>query len=149
MFAPANLMHFALDIPGVTHDFQVLAFSGREALNKPYAFVLDVVSERFEFDLQGLLGRPAYLAFDAHGHGRHGLILAAAQGESGRRLTRYQITLGPQLDYLRHRHNQCIFKRRSVPAILAGILEAHGILASAYRFQLNGSDLARDYCVQY
>jgi len=74
----------------------------------------------------------------------------AAQGESGQRLTRYRLTLVPQLAYLAHRTNQRIFQHLSVPQIVAQVLEEHGIQADAYRFQLGPVIYPeREYCVQY
>ena len=37
MFSPANQPHFNLTVDGVDSDFQVLSFTGREALNTPFA----------------------------------------------------------------------------------------------------------------
>lgn len=46
MFAPANQTHFSLRIENLRHDFQVLAFRGREAISQPFRFDLSLVSER-------------------------------------------------------------------------------------------------------
>ncbi|UTW05807.1 type VI secretion system Vgr family protein [Pseudomonas benzenivorans] len=150
MFNPANASHFSLSIEGVEHDLQVLAFNGRETISQPYAFELELVSERPDLDLQSLLHQRAFLAFNPDGPGIHGLIHRVAQGESGKRLTRYSLRIVPQLAYLAHRHNQRIFQHLTVPQIVATVLEEHGILADAYRFQLGPTVYPeRDYCVQY
>jgi len=149
MFAPANQAHFSLSIEGVRHDLQVLEFSGHEALNQPYRFELELVSERPDLELQSLLHQGAFLAFTPDGLGIHGLIYRVAQGESGRRLTRYRLSLVPQLAYLAHRLNQRIFQQLTVPQIIAQVLEEHGIQADAYRFQLSAPYPERDYCAQY
>ncbi|HCI1910939.1 TPA: type VI secretion system tip protein VgrG, partial [Pseudomonas aeruginosa] len=47
------------------------------------------------------------------------------------------------------RNNQRIFQHLTVPQIVALILEEHGILADAYRFQLGTRYPEREYCVQY
>jgi len=74
----------------------------------------------------------------------------AAQGESGKRLTRYRLTLVPQLAYLAHRANQRVFQHLTVPQIIAQVLEEHGIQADAYRFGLGPVVYPpREYCVQY
>uniref|UniRef100_UPI002405C5A7 contractile injection system protein, VgrG/Pvc8 family n=1 Tax=Pseudomonas viridiflava TaxID=33069 RepID=UPI002405C5A7 len=92
----------------------------------------------------------ACLTFGATGKGViHGLAYRIEQGDSGERLTRYSISLVPQLAYLRHNHDQQIFQQLSVPKIIAQVLEARGILADAYRFQLGAVYPERDYCVQY
>ena len=146
----ANLAHFTLAVPGVDTDLQVLAFDGHEALDSPYRFDLELVSERPDLDLETLLNRPAWLAFGAAGKGVHGIVYRIAQGDSGKRLTRYRMSLVPRLAYLAHRHNQRIFQQLTVPQIIARVLEEHGILAGdGHLLQLGASYLARDYCVQY
>lgn len=151
MFAPANQKHFSLHIEGIEHDFQVLEFSGKEAISQPYRFELELVSERPDLDLESLLQQPAFLAFAEDGVGIHGQVYRAAQGESGKRLTRYRLVIVPRLAYLAHRTNQRIFQHLSVPQIVAQVLEEHGILAGdSHRFDLGPVIYPeRDYCVQY
>jgi type VI secretion system secreted protein VgrG len=149
MFAPANQTHFSLSIEGVSHDLQVLEFSGREAISQPFAFELELVSERPDLDLESLLHQSAFLALSQAGNGIHGQIYRIAQGESGKRLTRYHITLRPQLAYLAHRTNQRIFQHLTVEKIIGQVLEEHGIQANAYQFQLGSIYPEREYCVQY
>ncbi|WP_277374076.1 type VI secretion system tip protein TssI/VgrG [Pseudomonas sp. AA-38] len=149
MFAPANQTHFSLSIEGLEHDLQVLEFSGREAISQPYAFRVELISERPDLDLESLLHQRAFLAFDQHGAGIHGLIHRIAQGESGQRMTRYHLTLVPQLAYLAHRTNQRIFQHLTVEKIISQVLEEHGIQADAYQFQLGSLYPEREYCVQY
>ncbi|KES20622.1 type VI secretion system tip protein TssI/VgrG [Pseudomonas sp. AAC] len=150
MFNPANQTHFSLTLDGLEHDFQVLRFHGREAISQPYRFELELVSERPSLDLEALLHKPAFLAFSPAGPGVHGLIQQAGQGDAGQRLTRYRVVLAPQLAYLALRSNQRIFQQLTVPQIIARVLEEHGILADAYRFQLGPTVYPpRDYCTQY
>ncbi|MDP2748089.1 type VI secretion system tip protein TssI/VgrG [Pseudomonas sp.] len=149
MFAAANQTHFSLTIEGVSHDLQVLEFTGREAISQPFEFELELVSERPDLDLESLLHQAAFLAFDQAGHGIHGQIYRVAQGESGKRLTRYHVTLRPQLAYLAHRSNQRIFQHLTVEKIISQVLQEHGIQANAYQFQLGSIYPEREYCVQY
>ncbi|UCO98885.1 type VI secretion system tip protein VgrG [Metapseudomonas lalkuanensis] len=150
MFAPANQTHFSLSIEGAEHDLQVLAFQGREALNQPYRFEIELVSERASLDLESLLHKPAFLGLGQGGSGIHGQLYRVAQGESGKRLTRYHVSLVPRLAYLAHRHNQRIFQHLTVPQIIAKVLEEHGLLGDAHRFQLGPTVYpTRDYCTQY
>ena len=149
MFAQANQTHFSLSIEGVEHDLQVLEFSGREAVSQPYAFAVELISDRPDLDLESLLHQRAFLAFDQKGAGIHGLIHRIAQGESGKRMTRYRLTLVPQLTYLKHRTNQRIFQHLTVEKIISQVLEEHGIQADAYQFQLGSIYPEREYCVQY
>ena len=149
MFSPANETQFILEIPGVSHDFQVLEFAGREALNTAFRFDIELISERPDFDLESLLNQPAFLTLDQTGTGFNGLIHSAEQGESGKRMTRYRVTLVPRVHYLCHRHNQRIFQHLNVPDIIATVLKEHGILSNAFRFQLGSAYPEREYCVQY
>jgi type VI secretion system secreted protein VgrG len=149
MFAQANQTHFSLSIEGVEHDLQVLEFKGREAISQPYAFDVELIGERPDLGLESLLHQRAFLAFDQNGAGIHGLIHRIAQGESGKRMTRYRLTLVPQLAYLAHRSNQRIFQHLTVEKIITQVLEEHGILAGACQFQFGSLYPAREYCVQY
>ncbi|ALZ08335.1 type VI secretion system tip protein TssI/VgrG [Pseudomonas aeruginosa] len=149
MFNPANQTHFSLTLDGLRHDLQVLAFNGHEGISRPYRFELELVGERAGLDLETFLHRPAFLSFTPQGQGVHGLVYGAAQGDASKRLTRYRLTLVPHLAYLAQRNNQRIFQHLTVPQIVALILEEHGILADAYRFQLGTRYPEREYCVQY
>ncbi|MBB6156872.1 type VI secretion system secreted protein VgrG [Pseudomonas sp. JAI115] len=89
------------------------------------------------------------MGFNETGIGIHGQVYHIAQGDSGKRLTRYSLTLVPQLAYLAHRTNHRIFQSLTVPQIIAQILEEHGIQADAYQFNLGSLYPEREYCVQY
>ena len=149
MFAPANQSAFNLTLDGVASDLKVLSFKGTEALSQPYCFDLELVSEQPDLDLEGLLHHPVYLGFDTHGHGVHGLVYRVAQGDCGRRLTRYQISLVPQLAYLKHSTHQRIFQCMTVPQIIAQVLVEQGIQSDGFEFRLSGTYPEREYCVQF
>ena len=148
MFSPANEAHFALHIDAVEHDFSVLEFTGVERLNQPYAIELTLVSERADIDPASLLHLPAWLEISPGG-GLHGFITRFTQGESGRRLTRYQLRLSPQLGYLEYRTNQRIFQHQSVEQIISCVLRENAIHSDAWRFSLNVDLGERRYCTQY
>jgi type VI secretion system secreted protein VgrG len=149
MFALANQPRFTLTVDGDQHDLKVLEFTGKEAISQTYRFDLELVSERPDIELESLLHRQAFLSFDTQGSGIHGQIFRVGQGDSGKRLTRYQVSLVPRLTYLDQRINQRIFQHKSVPVIIAQILEDHGIQRDAFAFQLGSDYPDREYCVQY
>ncbi|WP_447891238.1 type VI secretion system Vgr family protein [Pseudomonas hormoni] len=149
MFNSANETHFSLTVEDYVGDLQVLSFTGTEGISQPYRFDIELVSENPDLDLEKLLHKQAFLAFDPQGSGIHGQIYRVAQGDAGKRLTRYKISLVPQLQYLYHRTNQRIYQQMSAPKIIALILEEHGIKGNAYNFQLSQPCPDRDYCVQY
>ncbi|UFI47132.1 type VI secretion system Vgr family protein [Pseudomonas savastanoi] len=146
---PADRPYFSLSVDGFEHDFQILSFTGHEAINKPFCFTLELVSERMSLDLEDLLNRPAFLQFAPDAGGIHGLIDQVSQGDSGTRLTHYSITLRPHLARLRHRTNQRIFQNRTVRQIIAQVLKEHHLLTNDYRFKLGTTYAKREYCVQY
>jgi type VI secretion system secreted protein VgrG len=149
MFAPANQSAFTLTLDGVPSDLKVFEFKGHEAISQPYRFDLELVGEQPDLNLESLLHRQAFLGFDDQGHGIHGQVYRVAQGDSGRRLTRYQISLVPRLAYLQHSRHQRIFQHKSVPQIIALVLEGQGIQGNAFEFRLGAAYPAREYCVQF
>lgn len=149
MFAPANESAFNLTLDGQPSDLKVHGFTGDEFISVPFRFDLELVSEQADLDLESLMHRQAFLAFDANGHGIHGLVYQVAQGDAGKRLTRYQISLVPQLAYLHHSTHQRIFQKKTVPQIIARVLEAQAIHADTFTFQLSGKYPEREYCVQF
>lgn len=149
MFALANQPRFTLTVEGNQNELKVLEFTGKEAISQPYRFDLELVSERPDLDLESLLHCQAFLSFDAQGCGIHGQIYRVGQGDSGQRLTRYQISLVPRLSYLGQRVNQRIFQHKSVPTIIAQVLKDHGIQRDAFAFRLGSDYPEREYCVQY
>lgn len=141
---------FKLILPHMHIDFQVLAFKGSEVLDQPFFIQVQVVSDNPSLDLESLLHQPAYLDFGDAQEGLHGQVYAIGRDDPGRRITRYHLTLVPRLAYLAHRRNQRIFQQRSVPQIIAAVLEQHGILADAYAFELGPVVYPpRTFCVQY
>lgn len=140
---------YRLDIQGFPHEFQVVEFNFTEALNETYEVKLELVSERHNLDLESLLHQTAHLSFSPDGGGVHGQVYRVAQGDSGDRLTRYQMTLVPRLAYLAHRHNQRIFQQQTVPQIIESVLSDHGIQPNAWRFVVSVDYPPRLYCVQY
>lgn len=150
MVAISAAPRFKLILPQIANDFQVLAFKGREVLDQPYFITVQLVSENPSLDLEALLHQPAYLDFGEADAGLHGQVYAIGRDDPGIRLTRYRLTLAPRLACLAHRRNQRVFQQRSVPQIIATVLEHHGILADAYAFELGPVVYPpRPFCVQY
>ncbi len=149
MFAPANQTHFKLTIQGLQYDLDVVSFKGMEAISQPFQFDVKLVSEHPSLHLEELLHKPAFLQISPDGGGIHGRVGRAAQGERGKRLHTYEITLRPQLAYLSQRSNVRIFQDQTVPHIIAQVLQEHGILADSVRFAFRTPYPARAYCVQY
>ena len=147
---PNTTTRFTLKLTSVKHDLQVLGFDGAEQISQPYVLRVQLVSENPNLVLKSFLHQQAFLSFDSSGHGIHGQIHSIERGESGKRLTHYNLTLVPRLAYLQHRFNQRIFQNKSVPEIIAQVLEEHGILLGDYRFDLGPTVYPRrEYCTQF
>ncbi|QKV61392.1 type VI secretion system tip protein VgrG [Pseudomonas sp. 43A] len=148
MFSTGSCAPFTLQIPAFRHDFKVLSFNGAEAISQLYAIRVALVSERTDVDLEALLSRPAFLQFGANQEGIHGRIENVMLAESGKRLTRYELTLVPALHYLRFSRDQRIFQNLTVPQIVAQVLQRQGIQPDDFTFNVTTSPV-REYCTQY
>lgn len=148
MLASTTAARFSLLIPAIRNDFKVLAFEGTETISTLYSIQIELVSEHSDFEMERLLGQPAFLQFGHNGEGLHGRIENVVAGETGRRLTHYRLRLVPALHYLQYSHNQRIFQQLTVPNIVAQVLQGHGIQADAFTFHVRTST-AREFCTQY
>lgn len=149
MFDPVNEPSFRLDIAGLPDSFEVLAFTGSEAISEPFAFDVDLLNDDPTLDLASLLYRSAFLHFGPQGEGIHGQLLGLVQLGHGAEPRLCRARLGPRLACLAQRFNQRIFSDRSVPQILAQVLKEHGIAGKDRRFDLSGDYPPRDFCTQY
>ena len=59
----ANATHISLTLESVSADLQVLSFVGREALNQPFCFDIELVSARPDLKLEEILHKPGCLTF--------------------------------------------------------------------------------------
>ncbi|MPR04932.1 type VI secretion system tip protein VgrG, partial [Pseudomonas sp. MAFF 212408] len=85
MFVATPHAQFNLTINDFEHDFQVLSFTGKESISTPFSFDLELVSEHPDLNIERLLHKQAFLAFNNSGAGVHGQIYRVAQGDSGKR----------------------------------------------------------------
>ncbi|TKJ68719.1 type VI secretion protein [Pseudomonas sp. CFBP13508] len=149
MFDPVNEPSFRLDVAGLSDPFEVLAFTGREALSEPFAFEIDVVIDDPHLDLAGLLHRSAFLCFGPPGQGVHGQLHSLVQHEHSLGLRLSRVRLAPKLGCLDLRLSQRIFSGRSVPQIIEQVLREHGIVGLQRRYELHSDYPPRTFCTQY
>ncbi|CAI8722598.1 type VI secretion system secreted protein VgrG [Pseudomonas sp. IT-P258] len=129
--------------------FQVVRFSGHEALNQPYRFDIEVIGLAPALNLERLLHQPAFLEF-GHDQGIHGLLYSVScEYRSGHRVA-YKLVLVPSVQALDQQRRRRIFQRASVPMILRQLLDEHGLPAGSYHFELaTGHYPLRPFCIQY
>ena len=129
--------------------FQVVRFSGHEALNQPYRFDIEVIGLAPALNLERLLHQPAFLEF-GHDQGIHGVLHSAGCEYRSAHRVAYKLVLVSGIQKLEQQRCRRVFKRASVPMILRQLLEEHGLPASSYRFELaTGHYPVRAFCIQY
>jgi type VI secretion system secreted protein VgrG len=149
MFDPVNEPSFRLDVEGLPDPFEVLAFTGREAISEPFVFDVDLLIDDPTLDLASLLYRPAFLHIGPAGNGFHGQLHELVQREHDLAVRLCRVRLGPKLACLSLRFSQRMFSARSVPQILSQVLKEHGIAGKSRRFELSGDYPVREFCTQY
>ncbi|CAI8998644.1 type VI secretion system secreted protein VgrG [Pseudomonas serbica] len=128
---------------------QVVQFSGREALNQPYRFDIEVIGLAPALNLDRLLQQPALLDL-GQGQVVHGVLHSASCEYQGRGRVGYKLVLVPALLALDQYRSRRVFQRLSVPMILRQLLEEHELAAGSYRLELaDGHYPPRPFCIQY
>mgnify|MGYP002481026233 CR=1 FL=1 len=130
------------------HKKGFIVISKRSLLQSTLALAL--ASQQADIDVAAVLDQPCELLLWYHGELQRrvcGVVSEFAQGDSGFRRTRYQLTVQPALWRLGLRHNSRIFQAQKPEEILSILLQEHGI--TDYAFALKQSHAPREYCVQY
>ncbi|MGV8916581.1 MAG: type VI secretion system Vgr family protein [Pseudomonas sp.] len=133
-------------------ELHVVSFSGREALNQPYCFDIDLIGPDPQLNLDALSACPAWLSFgeQEQDSGIHGLISNPRRLYVGVGFGYYRISLVPRLSALQHQRQRRIFQELSAPQIIVQLLEEHGINHHHYFFeQAVGVYPPRTTCTQY
>ncbi|MGF6515926.1 type VI secretion system secreted protein VgrG [Pseudomonas sp. BT76 TE3572] len=149
MFDPVNEPSFRLDVEGLPDPFEVLAFTGSEAISEPFVFDVDLLIDDPTLDLASLLYRPAFLHLGPAGNGFHGQLHELVQRDHDPAVRLCRVRFGPKLACLSLRFSQRIFSARSVPQILSQVLKEHGIAGKSRRFELSSDYPAREFCTQF
>lgn len=131
---------------------------GEEGLSVGYRYVLDCLSPDIHLELKGLLGQPAEVSLLLPDGGSRllcGLVTHATQNGADGGFAKYVLTLEPALATLRHRRNSRVFQDKTVPQIVACLLDEHLAGNAAftgvfqYRNLLTRNYPLRSYCLQY
>ncbi len=135
-----------------------LSIRGEERLSACFRYELDCLSPDAFIELKCLFGQPIEVALRLADGGERlltGLVTAArALGADGG-FGRYQLKIEPALAALAHRSNSRAFSDKSVPEIVASILDEHlaanAVLAASFNYELrlDRSYPKRSYCLQY
>lgn len=149
----ANSTHFHFSVQGLdtSAKLQVLSFEGLEAISSDYAVEITLVCDHIRFDITKLLSKSAFLSFDSdRSTGIHGEIQAVRRGAVGLHYVLFKVILSPRLTHLKKRMNQKVFRKQSVPEIIASVLSEYGLAEGLdFEFTLKETYEKREYTTQY
>jgi type VI secretion system secreted protein VgrG len=128
---------------------QVLQLNGREVLNQPFRFDLEVIGLAPAMDLDHLLQQPVFLNLKGD-EGIHGIIHSASREHRGPHRIGYNLVLMPWLQNLDRQPSRRVFHQLAVPAILQQLLAENQLPEDSYRFELPyGRYPVRPFCIQF
>ncbi len=144
-------LEFKFEVFSTQHEFRVESFNVVEEVSQPFKMTLSLLSLDPDIEFDALSRKPALLSVLGQGMdaGRlfHGVVNEVRYLGAGRRFSRYQITLVPQLWFLTQRQDCRIFQDKSIIDILTEVLD--GASVTDYRFELFNSYPNQDYLLQY
>ena len=134
-------------------DLQVIGVNGRDRLNTPFCFDVDLISPDPALNCASLLHRSALLTMGSapdDAHEVHGEVYTLRRLYRGVDMSLYRLRLAPSVQRLERRTRRRTHNGLSAPQIIVRLLHDHGLGEDAFRFQqLTGLYPAREHCVQY
>ncbi len=124
--------------------------TGSEAISRPFAFELVLVSEDMSLALEAVLGTPVTVALELDQGAKryfHGLASDFAYVGTDNELAFYQATLRPWLWFLGRTYDCRIFQKQTVVEIIKTIFAKYP--NHEFEDRLTGQYAPRVYCVQY
>jgi type VI secretion system secreted protein VgrG len=130
----------------------VAAATVKERLNEPYEIELDLALAEPSADAGAMLGGSCALTL----HRRDvtlracGIVTKVREGHDENHHSLARVIVEPALAALRHRSDTRIFQDKTVPEILAAVLESDlGLFRRTFEARLAGTYPPREYTVQY
>ena len=152
-----TLNRYHLDIPSCTADIDVEHFNGSEALSALYSYTIHFTSAVKNIDACQVVNKPATLTMGA---GQllaltqrkvvHGVITHFERTGGSADEAQYSITLKPFLALLGNQfRTHRFFVNKSVPDVVAEVLQEHGLKGWEYEFILRTDYPKREQINQY
>lgn len=152
-----GLNRYRLDIPSCTASLDMEEFSGKEFMSELYHYDIIFTSSDQNISSAQLLTRPATLTM---GTGPlmglsgqkvvHGVVTHFKRISGSRDQATYQIIIEPFLTLLRKQfRTHRFFVNRSVPEVVAEVLQEHGLKGWEYEFTLKADYPKREQINQY
>ncbi|HAS6279719.1 TPA: type VI secretion system tip protein VgrG [Vibrio vulnificus] len=146
-----NDVNFTFDVSGFSGAFKVESFRITETVSSPFEMNLTVLSDDDAITFDMLSRKMGVLSLFGQGVGTarqfNGSISELRYLGSGRRFSRYHITLVPHLWFLSQRQDCRIFQMQTAPDIIRQVFDDAGM--SDYRFELSAQYEAKEYVLQY
>jgi type VI secretion system secreted protein VgrG len=140
---------FTLTLLEADLSWQVVQFSGHEALNQPYRFDIEVIGLSPAMSPDRLLQQPVFLSL-TQDLGIHGVVHSVSHEHRGPHWIGYRLVVVPWLQNLDRQRCRRVFHQLNVPAILRQLLTENSVPEDSYRFELpNGRYPARPFCIQF
>ncbi|MTH48616.1 type VI secretion system Vgr family protein, partial [Intestinirhabdus alba] len=155
--AGTGLNRYRLDIPSCTAAIDVEAFSGAEALSELYRYTITFTSPDKDIDARQILSKPARLTMGVGllsapvvGKIVHGVVTRFERTGGSRDEAHYTLVLEPFLALLGNQfRTHRFFVNKSVPEVVAQVLQEHGLKGWEYEFVLKGDYPKREQINQY
>ncbi|MBU2706467.1 type VI secretion system tip protein VgrG [Zooshikella marina] len=149
--ANENLFDFVVAGQKGSDALRVMKVDGLELLSGIYKFEIELAVESDTLLPSDFLQKTATLTLKDPSYPRlvNGVIISFEQKDTGRRFTRYGITLAPKAWTLTKRTNTKIFQHQTVPDIIKSVLLAANLSTDDFTFQLMRNYQPRTYLVQY
>lgn len=154
--------HHLLVVKGCDAEPDVLAFSGDEALSRPFSYRIEFTSRDHGISKEMMLMKPGSLTLQApvdQGYGIkiqqplrviQGMVTGFERLGTSKDETHYALTLRPRLALLDRSHQNAIYRDMSVPQIVEKILrERHGMRGQDFLFSLKKEYPRREQVMQY
>jgi type VI secretion system secreted protein VgrG len=149
----ANQSHFFFESAAAPADaLQVVDFTGVEEMSRTYRFVVRLVSDNGELDLDAIIGKRATFGFrrrEGDPLPVHGVVADLRQGGHVADRYAYEATLVPRLWLLSLTHQCRVFQQMRADEIVSEVLKQAGLGSRDFRFVLRATLPTREYCVQY
>jgi type VI secretion system secreted protein VgrG len=147
-------LNHTLIVQGLDTPIRVVHFEGHEGLSELFEFVVTIAThDAIDVASGALIRKNAKLLLHPPGAETPSVVNAiVSRVEEERSLDgyRYRVTLVPWAWMLLQRADIRIFQELTVPEIVAKVLEGAGYSSgSHFKMSLQGTYVAREYCVQY
>lgn len=131
-------------------DLLLYRMTGAEQMSRLFEYELELLSEKNDIDLKGLLGKKITVKLEA-ANGKHrvfqGVVTRISLFGMMGRLYYYRATMRPKPWMLTRTSNCRIFANKNVPDIVKKLLNDHGY--ADLENKLTSTYEPREYCVQY